>query len=128
MAERRPPLGQHTSNEKAAVAIVRSPLAAEQRESASGRGGKQLLDRRTKLRRFGHRPVESMAFGVVLALVIGATAQRIPLKVVVDPSTDQSSCKLLAIELRGEARKGIGAHVYHGIDAVLAQQALKVLE
>jgi hypothetical protein len=118
-------IGQYLANEQTPMAMLRVSLAAEQRDSVAARTRDEALDRQRELRRFGHGPVEGVAFGIVMLLLGRTTSELFSEKQIAHALACHRRLDLLAIEMWREARVRIRAHVNEKLDLLTQDEPRK---
>jgi hypothetical protein len=122
------PPRQHPADEQASMAISGTTLATEQSDSVFGSPRQKPVNGVSEGLLLGHRTVESVSLGVVVALLVRTPAECFSLKVVTGARRLQRRGKLIAVELRSKARIGIRANVDDDLDLLGLKQLMEGLK
>ena len=121
-------LGQNLADQQSPVAIVVVALAADQCNPVATSAVDQAVDGAVERLLFGHRAVQSVASSVVMLLTRWAAAELLPHEEITDTSFSHRGRKLVAVEVRSDARVRVRPHVDDHLNALSLQKLRKVLK
>jgi hypothetical protein len=109
-------VGQHLPDEQPPVAVLRISLAADEANPMALRPVDEPLDRRLEGLLFGHRPIESMAVGVVVLIARRPATQLLSEEQIADAMPGERRLELVAVEVWRETRVRVRPHVHEKLD------------
>jgi hypothetical protein len=110
------------------MAVARVSLAAEQSDAVALRAGDEALERDRKGPLFGHRPVQGVAFRVVVLLSGRAASKLVPEEQIAHSLPTHRRLDLVAVEMWRETRVRERPHVYEELDVLTQDELRKVVE
>lgn len=119
---------QHLADQEPAMALSRSPTAAEQCKALIPTALQQALDGLLECRLRRHLAIQRMPSGIVLLVPLGTAPQRQSKKRVADPSLFYRRVKALSVEVGCKSRIGIRANVDEELDVLALNELDEPIE
>jgi len=121
-------IGEDFADEQPAVALPRLALAAQQRDSTFATSRQQALYGSSKRGLLGYAVVARVTLLVVVLLPRRPPAKLLSQKEISHSYPTESDIQQLAVELRRNARVGIGADVHDELDPLTPQELREALK
>jgi hypothetical protein len=121
-------VGQDLADEQPPMAVARVSLAAEQSDAVALRAGDEALERDRKRPFFGHRPVQGVAFRVVVLLSGRAASELVPEEQIAHSLPTHRRLDLVAVEMWRETRARERPHIHEELDLLTRHELRKVIK